>query len=76
MKSHLTEAIGTFFLVFTVGLCVNEGLAMAPFAIGSALMVLVYAGGSPTSMAWIYAAGPLAGAAGAGYTYKFQHTCE
>ena len=46
MKSYLTEAIGTFFLVFTVGLCVNQGVAMAPLAIGSALMVMVYAGGS------------------------------
>ena len=45
MKNYLTEAIGTFFLVFTVGLCVNEHVALAPFAIGSALMVMVYAGG-------------------------------
>jgi aquaporin Z len=45
MKNYLTEAIGTFFLVFTVGLCVNEGVAMAPFAIGASLMVMVYAGG-------------------------------
>jgi aquaporin Z len=45
MKNYLTEAIGTFFLVVTVGLCVNGGVAMAPFAIGSALMVMVYAGG-------------------------------
>ncbi len=45
MKNYLTEAIGTFFLVFTVGLCVNEGVAMAPLAIGAALMVMVYAGG-------------------------------
>ena len=45
MKNYLTEAIGTFFLVVTIGLCVNGGVAMAPFAIGSALMVMVYAGG-------------------------------
>ena len=45
MKSYLTEAIGTFFLVFTVGLCVNGGVAMAPLAIGASLMVMVYAGG-------------------------------
>jgi glycerol uptake facilitator-like aquaporin len=37
MKNYLTEAIGTFVLVFTVGLCVNERVAMAPLAIGSAL---------------------------------------
>ena len=45
MKSYLTEAIGTFFLVLTVGMCVNGGVAMAPLAIGSALMIMVYAGG-------------------------------
>jgi aquaporin Z len=45
MKSYLTEAIGTFFLVLTVGLCVNQSVAMAPLAIGTALMVMVYAGG-------------------------------
>src|SRR5665213_1274752 len=45
MKSYLTEAIGTFFLVFTVGLCVNQGVAEAPIAIGLSLMVMVYAGG-------------------------------
>ena len=45
MKNYLTEAIGTFFLVFTVGLCVNGHVTMAPFAIGSALMVMIYAGG-------------------------------
>ena len=45
MKNYLTEAIGTFFLVVTIGLTVNGGVAMAPFAIGSVLMVMVYAGG-------------------------------
>jgi aquaporin Z len=45
MKNYLTEAIGTFFLVITVGLCVNGGVAMAPLAIGASLMVMVYAGG-------------------------------
>ncbi|MGD0387328.1 MAG: aquaporin [Tepidisphaeraceae bacterium] len=47
MKKYLTEFIGTFFLVFTVGMCVIEPGAgsLAPVAIGSALMVMVYAGG-------------------------------
>ena len=46
MKKLLTEFIGTFFLVLTVGLAVNMGVGvMAPIAIGSALMVMVYAGG-------------------------------
>lgn len=47
MMKYLTEFIGTFFLVFTVGMCVIEPGAgsLAPLAIGSALMVMVYAGG-------------------------------
>lgn len=45
MKKLLTEFIGTFFLVLTIGLCVTQGVAMAPLAIGSALMIMVYMGG-------------------------------
>jgi aquaporin Z len=45
MRSYLTEFIGTFFLVLTIGLVVLDGTAMAPIAIGSVLMVMVYAGG-------------------------------
>jgi glycerol uptake facilitator-like aquaporin len=39
------EAIGTFFLVFTVGAAVGSRSPLAPLAIGAALMVMVYAGG-------------------------------
>ena len=46
MRAYLTEFIGTFFLVFTIGLAVTGGSAMAPLAIGLALMVMVYAGGA------------------------------
>src|ERR1700691_4943182 len=46
MKNYLTEGIGAFFLGFTIGLCVNQGVALAPIAIGLSLMVMVYAGGS------------------------------
>jgi aquaporin Z len=48
MEKYLVEFIGTFFLVFTVGMTViDPGGAgpMAPLAIGSALMVMIYAGG-------------------------------
>jgi aquaporin Z len=43
----IVEFIGTFFLVFTVGMTVKgpDSSIMAPLAIGSALMVMVYAGG-------------------------------
>lgn len=47
MKKYLVEFIGTFFLVLTVGMCVVEPSAgnLAPLAIGSALMIMVYGGG-------------------------------
>lgn len=47
MKKYLTEFIGTFFLVFTIGMTVIEPGAgnLAPIAIGAALMIMVYAGG-------------------------------
>ena len=45
MARYVTEFIGTFFLVLTIGLTVLAGEPMAPLAIGSALMVMVYMGG-------------------------------
>ena len=47
MNKYAMEFIGTFFLVFTVGMTAIEpgAGALAPLAIGSALMVMVYAGG-------------------------------
>lgn len=45
MKNYLTEALGTFFLVLVIGLTVATGSEFAPIAIGSALMIMVYAGG-------------------------------
>ena len=45
MKKYLVEFIGTFFLVFTVGMSVRSGAALAPLAIGASLMVMVFAGG-------------------------------
>jgi aquaporin Z len=45
MPKLLTEFIGTFFLVLTVGSTVLSGTPFAPLAIGSALMVMVYMGG-------------------------------
>jgi aquaporin Z len=47
VNKYIVELIGTFFLVFTVGTCVVNPAAgvIAPLAIGSVLMVMVYAGG-------------------------------
>ncbi len=47
MNKYIAEFIGTFFLVLTIGCTVigNGAGAFAPLAIGSALMVMVFAGG-------------------------------
>ena len=47
MNKYLTEFIGTFFLVLTIGCTVIDGGAggIPPLAIGAALMVMVFAGG-------------------------------
>jgi aquaporin Z len=45
MRNYLTEFIGTFFLVLTIGLTVLGGTPLAPLAIGSSLMIMVYMGG-------------------------------
>ena len=47
-NKYVVEFIGTFFLVATIGFTVmkpNDAGAMAPLAIGSALMVMIFAGG-------------------------------
>ena len=48
IAKYIVEFIGTFFLVFTVGMTVKSPDAatlLAPLAIGSSLMIMVYAGG-------------------------------
>src|SRR5271154_1288694 len=47
MRKYLAEFIGTFFLVLTVGMCVikPDPGSFGLIAIGSELMVMVYAGG-------------------------------
>jgi aquaporin Z len=45
MNKYITEFVGTFFLVLTIGLSVLGGTPMAPLAIGASLMVMVYMGG-------------------------------
>jgi aquaporin Z len=45
MRNYVTEFIGTFFLVLTIGLTVLGGTPLAPLAIGCSLMIMVYMGG-------------------------------
>ena len=44
-RKYSVELIGAFFLIFTVGTAVFSGSTLAPLAIGTALMVMIYAGG-------------------------------
>ena len=44
-RKYATELIGTFLFVFAIGTAASLSGALAPLAIGSALMVMVYAGG-------------------------------
>jgi aquaporin Z len=43
--SYATEVVGTYFLVLTVGLMSLSQSPLAPLAIGSSLMIMVYMGG-------------------------------
>ena len=46
MRKYVVEFIGTFFLVLTIGMVVLGGKGdFAPLAIGTVLMVMIYAGG-------------------------------
>ena len=45
MRAYVTEFIGTYFLVLTIGLTVIGGTPFAPLAIGGSLMVMVFMGG-------------------------------
>ena len=45
MAKYVTEFVGAFFLVLTIGLTVVQNVPLAPLAIGAALMVMVYMGG-------------------------------
>ena len=45
MKKYTVEFIGTFFLVFVIGMAVRGGATLPPIAIGGILMVMIFAGG-------------------------------
>lgn len=75
-RKLVVEAIGTFFLMLTVGQTVVAPGAgsLAPLAIGSALMIMVYAGGpisgghyNPAVSLGVFLRGKLTGAGLAGY---------
>lgn len=43
MKKYSVEFLGTFFLVLVIALAVKNAGDFAPLAIGSVLMVMIYA---------------------------------
>jgi aquaporin Z len=45
-RKFAVELIGTFIFLFTIAASVLSGSALAPLAIGSVLMVMIYAGGT------------------------------
>jgi aquaporin Z len=45
VRKYAVELIGTFLFVFAIGTAASLSGALAPLAIGSALMAMVYAGG-------------------------------
>ncbi|MCA9252463.1 MAG: aquaporin, partial [Phycisphaerales bacterium] len=45
MNKYITEFVGTFFLVFAIGMTAHSGSSLTPVVIGSMLMVMVYMGG-------------------------------
>lgn len=45
MRNYVTEFLGTFFLVLTIGLVVTQKVALAPIPIGIVLAIMVYMGG-------------------------------
>jgi aquaporin Z len=45
MGKLFTEFVGTFFLVLTIGLTVNQSVPLAALAIGGMMTVMVYMGG-------------------------------
>lgn len=75
MRKYITEFIGTFFLVFVIGMVVLGGKGdFAPLAIGATLMVMVFAGGhisgahyNPAVTLAILLRGKISGAEAIGY---------
>jgi aquaporin Z len=45
MRRYAVEALGTFFLVLVVTSTVLQAVSLAPFAIATVLMVMIFAGG-------------------------------
>ena len=44
-RKYATELLGTFLFLFTIAAAVLSANSLAPLAIGSVLMVMIYAGG-------------------------------
>jgi aquaporin Z len=78
VRKYVTEFIGTSGLVFTVGCVVMGKAALAPLAIGAALMVFVYVALGASVMGllswsnvWIYLLADFAGGAAAALAFRY-----
>jgi len=73
-EAYVSEFVGTFFLVLTIGFNVLQNTALAPVSIGSILMAMVFATGkvsgghfNPAVTLGVYSRGKIDGSAACGY---------
>lgn len=73
-EAYVSEFIGTFFLVLTVGFNVLQNTALAPISIGAILMAMIFATGkvsgghfNPAVTLGVYCRGKIDGSSAAGY---------
>jgi len=89
VKNYLTEFIGTFFLVLTIGLAIGFTVVVGAFAGGGisggafnpavGLGPILYSaltGAGGFGNLWLYLVGPLAGGAVGALVSNFQHADE
>jgi len=74
VEAYISEFVGTFFLVLTVGFNVLQNTALAPISIGSILMAMIFATGkvsgghfNPAVTLGIYCRGKIDGSNAFGY---------
>lgn len=74
MEAYISEFVGTFFLVLTIGFNVLQNTALAPISIGSMLMAMIFATGkvsgghfNPAVTLGVYARGKIGGELACGY---------
>jgi len=74
LEAYVSEFVGTFFLVLTIGFNVLQNTALAPISIGAMLMAMIFATGkvsgghfNPAVTLGVYMRGKIDGASACGY---------